>query len=532
LISPPYKIHMSRAGKFIPGGVARKTVDIGARTEPIRATTEAERPAPEVPKRSNRLFNKGAGFVKTVPKNRRLPIVIMSSICCCLLVSYAWYEVGVVPAKRELAAEQAKEAADQKQLADAILAQKAQTAAQLKQQLASRATITVDSKPASTVTIGDAHKQTPATFDDVLPGDVTVLIQAPGYEDSRQELTVSANKPTDLGTIQLVPQLASLSLSTPEDGVEYTLTGPNGYTHSGQMPEKLENLAVGDYQLSVRQGDWQLPLIPLTLHDRDALQKEVPFPYGSATITSSPSGATIRNGNSILGQTPLSLARLHPGEMNLSADLFPYTVQRFVVNVPNYNSVTKQLTLIHGRDFMSATGVPMVWIPDGFWAGKYDVTQRVFENVMDYNPSTFRRPDRPVETVSWANAMAFCEKLNQEEAKEGKLPKGYHYTLPTESQWETFSADADINLAAMSRSVVLSSTQDVGASEPNKYGLYDTLGNVWQWCLDDDGQGDHSLRGGNWLSSADNFPSADTRSAGSPKDADRFTGFRVVLVPM
>ena len=71
----------------------------------------------------------------------------------------------------------------------------------------------------------------------------------------------------------------------------------------------------------------------------------------------------------------------------------------------------------------------------------------------------------------------------------------------------------------------------VGYSEPNKYGIFDSLGNLWEWCSDTDPQGNHSLRGGSWLSSPDNFPSADTRNTAAPKYTDRFTGFRVVLVP-
>jgi formylglycine-generating enzyme required for sulfatase activity len=137
-----------------------------------------------------------------------------------------------------------------------------------------------------------------------------------------------------------------------------------------------------------------------------------------------------------------------------------------------------------------------------------------------------------VETISWDSAMAFCSKLNDYERKAGKLPQGYHYTLPKESQWDIFSADADIDQSATSRLTPLSSTQDVGYSAPNKYGIYDSIGNVWEWCLDEfDDKGDHSLRGGCWLSSQENFANADTRNAGGPKYADKFIGFRVVLTP-
>ena len=218
--------------------------------------------------------------------------------------------------------------------------------------------------------------------------------------------------------------------------------------------------------------------------------------------------------------------------MELSIDLPPYPLQRLAVSLPESGTISKQITLKTGKDFIAACGMPMVYLPDGYWVGKYEVTQRVFESIAGFNPSTFHRPNHPVETVSWEQAMSFCEKLNAEEQRAGKLPHGYHYTLPNESQWDAFTADASLDQAATSRTNTRSSTEDVGASEPNKYGLYDTIGNVWEWCLDSvDEKGTHTLRGGSWLSSAANFPNAETRSAGVAKYADRFTGFRVVLVP-
>jgi hypothetical protein len=525
---------MSQAGKFIPGGSGRKINTEKLRTGPIRAPDGAD--GGEPPKKGgagNRLFQRGGGLTKPVPKNRRLPIMIMSGLVCCFLVSAGWYELGVLPARKQAQADAAAAAAAQKQLADEQAAAQAAEAARLAAAKAARATIIVASNPPGTAIIGNEHQTTPATFDDIAPGKITVIVQADGYEDYRQDMTVTAEKPTDLGTIQLTQEEGSLALSSPQNDVAYTLTGPNNYSHEGTLPDKLTGLAAGNYQLVLRQNDWQLPPMTVTIRDRDDLHKDIAFPFGILSVESTPPGATVRKDNVVLGQTPLSLPQVRPGTINLSVDLPPYTVQKFQVSILPSDTVNKQITLEPSRDFVAACGMPMVWIPDGgYWAGKYDVTQRVYALITGSNPSTFRSPNRPVETVSWDDAMAFCDKLNDEERRAGKLPNGFHYTLPTELQWETFSADANIDLAATSRNTTLSSTQEVGASEPNKYGLYDTVGNVWEWCLDTSGNDTtHSLRGGSWLSSIDNFPSADTRNSAGEKYADRFTGFRVVLVP-
>lgn len=459
----------------------------------------------------------------------------MSALVSCLLFVVAYY-FAYLPEVRKAADAEQRALKMQKERDAANAARQKALEDQKKQQSASalRATLVVNSKPTgASVTIGNSHEQTPFTFKDLVPGTVTVLIQADGYEDFRQDVTVTSEKPTDLGTIELVQKTGSLSLSSPQSEVDYKLTGPGGYAQEGELPVKLEKMPVGDYQLKVRQHDWELPPVTLTIHDRENVQKEIKFPYANASIDSVPPGATVREGHTILGKTPLALSQLRPGEIKLSIDLPPYAVQWLTLQIPDFGNVSKRVMLQKDKDFIAASGIAMVWIPEGgFWAGKYDVKQGEFEIVNGSNPSTFRGPNRPVETISWDGAMAFCEKLTQYERKAGKLPPGYHYSLPTESQWELFSADADIDQAPMSRSTTLSSTQNVGASEPNKYGLYDTLGNVWEWCLDAfDDKGDHSLRGGSWLSSAENFPSAETRQGAPPKYADRFTGFRVVLVP-
>src|ERR1700722_16801984 len=81
----------------------------------------------------------------------------------------------------------------------------------------------------------------------------------------------------------------------------------------------------------------------------------------------------------------------------------------------------------------------------GYWVGKYEVTQKEFQKVMGSNPSAFPGEERPVDSVSWNDAMDFCQKLGEKDVKDKKLPDGYYYTLPTEDEWQAFSADASLD---------------------------------------------------------------------------------------
>ena len=526
---------MSRAGKFIPGGSGRKASSAlptrnGAEA-PIRATGDI--PGPDEPEKGARkLFPKG-GLRTPVPRKNRLPITIMSAVFLGFGVWFSQYVLVTRPAQQHAAEAERAQAAAQQALAANQAAEKARedAAAQAKAQ---RITVKVDSNPTgANVTLGGVQKATPATFTDVAPGPINLVLHLDGYKDYHQTVLAQANQPLDLGVIPLAQRTGSIALASGVDGLTYTLTGPNNYSHNGTLPDKLNALPVGAYQLAATLGDWKLPSQTITLHPDENVQQTVTPPYATLTLESTPPGAEVRNGRTVLGNTPLTVPNLRPGAMHLSFDLPPYTFQKMDVDLADSAAVSKSVSLTRDKDFVAACGMPMVWIASGgFWAAKYPMVQSEFEKVAKYNPSFFRRPDRPVENISWDNANAFADKLTDYEKAAGTLPSGYRYALPTESQWSTLSADADIDQAATSRANPLSSTQDVGYSEPNKYGIYDTLGNVWEWCLDTvDENGDHSLRGGSWLSSSDNFPSADTRIVAVPKNADKFTGFRVVLVP-
>ena len=204
-----------------------------------------------------------------------------------------------------------------------------------------------------------------------------------------------------------------------------------------------------------------------------------------------------------------------------------------------------------------------VTLTKGYWLGKYEVTQAQYEAVTGENPSKFIGADRPVEKVSWNDAMEFCKKLTEIEKAAGRLPEGYEYTLPTEAQWEyacragtTTALNSGKNLSSQNKCPEMDevgwykynsdeTTHPVGQKLPNAWGLYDMHGNVWEWCLDwygayptssvTDPKGpstgsDRVVRGGSWNYYAYYCRSA-YRNYGDPGYHGSI-GFRVALAPV
>ena len=198
----------------------------------------------------------------------------------------------------------------------------------------------------------------------------------------------------------------------------------------------------------------------------------------------------------------------------------------------------------------------------GFYLAKTLVTQAVWQNIMGNNPSHFKGNDQlPVDSVSWLDAMDFCEKLSQ---KTGRA-----YRLPSEAEWEyacragtstpfAFGETITPNVAnyngnfvyaGAAKGVYRSKTTPVGTFPANLFGLYDMHGNLWEWCLDEwadsyngapvdgsprgniisrDKNQQRLLRGGSWINDPRNCRSAD-RHRWSADFRDKSFGFRIVL---
>lgn len=140
-----------------------------------------------------------------------------------------------------------------------------------------------------------------------------------------------------------------------------------------------------------------------------------------------------------------------------------------------------------------------VTIRHGFWMAKTEVTQRQYEALMKSNPSrSGQGPDLPVEHVSWRDATNYCARLTTREREAGRLPSGFVYRLPSETEWEyaarcgtpnRFSHGDDPRYVALTNHAWFFAnsqmrTQPVGSKTPNAWGLCDLSGNVAEWCLD------------------------------------------------
>ena len=134
--------------------------------------------------------------------------------------------------------------------------------------------------------------------------------------------------------------------------------------------------------------------------------------------------------------------------------------------------------------------VTQVRISSDFYLGKFEVTQGQWEAVMGNRPSENEScgSDCPVEQVSWYQVQEFLQKLNEEDG-------GDRYRLPTEAEWE-YAARAgtsgdlygELDLIAWHNGNSGGRTHPIGQKEPNAFGLYDMIGNVWEWVQDRKGE--------------------------------------------
>jgi sulfatase modifying factor 1 len=221
-------------------------------------------------------------------------------------------------------------------------------------------------------------------------------------------------------------------------------------------------------------------------------------------------------------------------------------------------------------------------------AGKLQRVREFYRRAKDSDPGALvynPDDDAPMYWVRWGEAVAFCRRLTERERAVGRVPDGCEYRLPTEAEWEyacragtttaTYAGDLEIrgkfnapaldaiswyggnssvgyagrgtdtgNMAEKQYPGGIAAPRTVGTRRPNAWGLYDMLGNVYEWCGDwyadrlpggsvSDPTGPalgvrRVYRGSSWVSTARGSRSADRRG-GAPDGRGDDLGFRVAL---
>ena len=195
-----------------------------------------------------------------------------------------------------------------------------------------------------------------------------------------------------------------------------------------------------------------------------------------------------------------------------------------------------------------------------FEISKTLITQKLYSSVMgnDRNVSYFRGDNRPVENVTFFDTIEFCNKLSLKNGflsvytiDNDKVSYNHNVTgfrLPFEIEWECclggdiIEIEKELDKIAWYNSNSNGQTRDVGLKEASCYGVFDLLGNVWEWCFDcyrDDHplipvlEGDNNLRvikGGSFLNFTTMFTNKYAfRKKRGPLAKEKYIGFRVVL---
>ncbi len=203
----------------------------------------------------------------------------------------------------------------------------------------------------------------------------------------------------------------------------------------------------------------------------------------------------------------------------------------------------------------------------GFWLAKYVVTQAQWEALMENNPSYFSKQgggkdkvqgmdtsNFPVEQVFWDDCQDFLKKLNKQFAIPPALGKASKFALPHDDEWEyacrggkgnkqpfyfgneMYGRQANCNgnlpYATANLGTFQGRTTEVGSYEkvaPHPWGLCDMIGNVWQWCDENQNYGQF-LRGGSWFSHT-RYCRAAYRGILTPDYQFSSIGFRVAILP-
>ena len=259
--------------------------------------------------------------------------------------------------------------------------------------------------------------------------------------------------------VSVAYNLSALGIDGSHGLPRLSLTGQLGYGYALEYASSLSASAINPWQSLMNQTNWVLTNSPQFFTDTSGAEAAQRFYRVGLFPTPPPPSLVWINPGTFLMGSPTN-------EADRDADEGPQT----------------QVTLTYG-----------------FWIGQYEVKQIEYQPIMAQNASWFiGDPDLPVDTLTWDDGTNYCARLTEHERLAGRLPAGYVYRLPTEAEWEyaaragtttRFSYGDDPGFTNLTNYAWYAAnsghqTHPVGQKQPNPWGLYDTYGNVEEWCLD------------------------------------------------
>jgi formylglycine-generating enzyme required for sulfatase activity/serine/threonine protein kinase len=418
---------------------------------------------------------------------------------------------------------------------------------------------------------------------------------------------------------ELIPLTVPVEFSSVPKGAEVVQLEPKSKVSlvgSTFVPLKAR-FAPGDYVFQYNLDGYGKVVKKVTLSGKETVKVTASLPYCSVELkfNVTPPDARVSCIESPFPENTRSWLVL-PGSYSILVTKDGYYPERRIINVdalpdsekigkdgkPNLERRVVDLTIDlkkkhmgppTGKSFVNTIGMKFVWIDKGrfrmgsspsekghqsmegpvrnvligspFWMSAYEVSQSAWSALVKDNPSFFKDPMRPVDSVSWSMAYNFCGLLTAAEQKSGLLGPGQRYMLPSEAQWEyvcrsggdtvfsygdsisSMDANMDGNYpyGEAKEGIFRNKTTLTGMFKPNVFGVYDMHGNVMEWCSDvwhdsytgapeDESpwvvgvQGFYSLRGGAYSSAASSCRSASRLKAHS-EDSPKSFGFRIIL---
>ena len=298
------------------------------------------------------------------------------------------------------------------------------------------------------------------------------------------------------------------------------------------------------------------------------------FANGSVKITSAPGGATVSANGKELGQTPLVIEEVKPGDISYELKLAGYKPTSINGKVePQQQAflaarLEKSVGPAPGQPFTNSLGMKFVPLGDiriSVWETRVqDYATFLQATGRRYEPTDFQQaPNHPIVKVNWFDAVAFCKWLTEKEHDENLIEDRQSYRLPTDKEWsQAVGLQNEVGGTPQARDGKIknefpwgkqwppsagagsygipqrrSGTAAVGSFKANSLGIYDLGGNVWEWCADtykgaSGGTRDWGvLRGGSWATTNKLEMQSSYRNVIDRNDRDVIYGFRCVLAP-